>query len=291
MPEHIRHWEVESAKPSDEETRARDIDNLVALNRASGLPADLPTITAQIRREEGEVRNRLAADVLRKIQSGCVSQEPAASTTAPGESSAPEPKEKRELSPEEAEKTLQSLLTRSKQEEYKNLCPTIDWARAERALRATPEALWTAYKAREHDPIIYFADERGFKFGSNLCTESPQSTRNCVGHKEAEEWLKRNCPNEQFNKNAEKQAEDMGWNLMTIEEGEYFAKNTPPFYEQGWRYYKTPAHIKTIGCPEGPGNAFYGYRDGNALYVFQGNANDPYGGRGWGGSLRVNYVN
>ena len=199
-------------------------------------------------------------------------------------------KEKRELSPEEAEATLKSILERSKREEYKNLCPTIGWARAERALRETPEALWTVHQAKEHEPVIYFADETGFKIGSNLCIESPQSTRNCVGHKQAAAWMKENYPEEKFNEDAETQAENMGLKLMTTEEAKYFIQNTPSYYEQGPRYYHTPDDKKAIEYPKGPSRALNGRRYGNGLVVNQYYANFHDAYRGWGGSLRVDYV-
>ncbi|MFH1218351.1 MAG: DUF4256 domain-containing protein [Candidatus Peregrinibacteria bacterium] len=233
----------------------------------------------------GEMKERVRG-LFARIESNAPSDE---ATTTDTEST-PDPKEKRELSPEEMERTLKSLLNRSKQKEYKNLCPTIDWTRAEEALRATPEALWTVHQAKEHEPVIYFADETGFKIGSNLCIESPQATRNCVGHKQAAEWMKKNHPREQFNGDAETQAEDMGWGLITIEEARRFIQNTPPYYEQGWRYYHTPDNIKEIGYPEGPGRALNGNRFGASLGVYQYSARNHLDLRGWGGSLRVNYV-
>jgi len=214
------------------------------------------------------------------------------SSVLPTQESERDLKEKRELSPEEAEQTLQSLLTRSRQKQYENLCPSIDWARAERALKATPEALWSAHKAEQsgHEPVVYFADETGFKIGSNLCMESPRSTRNYVGHKQAAEWLKENSPEERFDGDAETQAEGIGMDLMTIEEGTHFAKNTPAFYEQGWRYYRTPDHIKGIGYPDGPGSALYGARNGSDLFANRTYAGNHRDRGGWGGSLRVNFV-
>ena len=68
MPEYTRHGEVEGANLSKEEIRAIDVDNLAALNRASGLPANPEIIKAQIRREKGEVRDKLAEDVLKRIK-------------------------------------------------------------------------------------------------------------------------------------------------------------------------------------------------------------------------------
>ncbi len=201
------------------------------------------------------------------------------------ESATPEQPESRELSPEQTEKIINLLKTRSQAEENKDLCPQLDWSRAEKALRASPAALWSANEMEEngHKPRIYFADGTGFDIGTGAA-ETPPGTRNCVYDEKAAEWIREYYPNERFNGSAEAQARAMGIKLITVEQAEHIAKNTEPHYEQGWSWYATPEDTRKAS------NALIGYRDGGPLDVYRYNAyrHDRY--RGWRGALRVDFV-
>lgn len=258
--EHERYTDINPGQ-SPSEIFDQDVANLAKLHRELGLAAKLEVITAQIRREHGEARDRLAQTVLKKIQSDL------------------------ELTPEQIEGIVALLKDRFSAEENKNLCPALNWPRAEKALRATPKALETVLKAEKagHEPAIYFSDETGFDIGTRS-NETSKSTRNCVFDEEAEQWWVNNYPDEKFNGNAKSQATAMGWNLMKIGEGEHIAKNTPAYREQGWSWYETNNDIRKAG------RALGGNRRGDDLFVLQGNAFIHGVRRGWRGSLRVNFV-
>ena len=229
----------------------------------------------------GVIGVAVAAAAIGVLTNGCKrderkAEEPVASEEQP---------EKRELSPEQTEEIIDFLKTGSRAEKNKNLCPNLDIDRAERALRAAPEKLWSANEMRKngHEPAIYFADGTGFDIGTRA-DETPQSTRNCVYDEKAVEWVKEHYPNEQFNGNAKAQARAMGANLMTVEQAEHIAKNTEPYYEENWSYYDTPEDIRKAG------NALYGLRNGNYLAVLRNRASFHDNYRGWRGTLRVNFV-
>ena len=193
--------------------------------------------------------------------------------------------EKRELSPEQTEKVIQLLKTRSQAEKNKDLCPQLDWSRAERALRAAPiAALWSVNELEEkgHEPTVYFVDDTGFDIGTRTA-ETPQSTRNCVYDEKAAEPLRKQFPDL---KSAVKSAEDIGFDrLMTTGEGNHIARNTKPYYESRWSYYYTPEDTRKAGA------ALDGHRHGSILAVIQDSADGHYGRRGWRGTRRVLYKN
>ncbi|MBI4994326.1 DUF4256 domain-containing protein [Candidatus Peregrinibacteria bacterium] len=193
--------------------------------------------------------------------------------------------EKRELTPEKVDAAVNLLKTRFSAEKNKALCPSLDWERAQRALRATPEALWTVNEAEQlgHEPTIYFSDETGFDIGTRS-DETPASTRDCVFNKEAEQWWEENHPDVKFNENAKDQARAMGWQLMRVEQGRHIAKNTPAYEEKGSSWYETGNDIREAGF------ALPGHRNGAYISMDSRHAHYHYDDRGWRGSLRVNFV-
>ncbi|MFA6917956.1 MAG: DUF4256 domain-containing protein [Candidatus Gracilibacteria bacterium] len=209
----------------------------------------------------------------------------AMTTTGEAVTQAAAPGKLQRLDPERETQVIQLLKTRFEAKENRDLCPALDWSRAERALRKNPKTLWTVDVAEKngHEPAIYFSDERGFDIGT-LAKEPPLSTRNCVYDEDAWRWTEPK-PDEEFNGNAESQAEAMGWELMGVEQGNHIAANTPYYVERGWRWYKTDAITRrkeyaVHNCS----------RSGNVLrrslsYSFNHGAD-----RGWGGSLRVKFV-
>ena len=262
---------------SPEAKLAYDAQNLVRIAKEQsermGVTVDPITLA---RRKDNDV------DALR----AAIAKEQKAVNPVGDAATTPAEAQKRELEPERVEEVIQLLKSGHEAKENKDLCPTLDWSRAEKALRATPEALCTVDVAKKngHEPAIYFSDETGFDIGT-LAKESPQSTRNCVYDKTAEQWLAANRPGEIYNGNAEDQAAAMGWQLMGVEQGNHIASNTPAYSEQGWRWYKTAdADTRTTG------GALAGYRGRDALRVNRSSALNLSVYGGWGGSLRVNYV-
>ena len=196
--------------------------------------------------------------------------------------------EKRELTPAEIEAAVSLLKTRSQTEKNKNLCPSLNWERAERALRSTPAALRTVIEAEQkgHEPTIYFSDETGFDIGTRS-GETPASTRDCVFDKKVEQWYEENYPKIKFNGNAKDQAMAMGWQLMRVKQGKHIAENTPSYYERGWSWYETDDSIRETDVEL----ALRGSRDGAHVSAIWGSTRGHDGSGGWRGSLRVNFVN
>lgn len=261
---------------SEEAKLQYDARNLIAIEQAqyekTGERAN-PVIFA--RRKDNDIEALRTAIAKQQTAVEAISVE----TVAPAEA------QKRELSLEDAEQVLQLLKTRFQASKNENLCPELDWSKAEKALKATPEALWSAFQMERtgHEPGVYFSDKTGFDVGI-LAKETPLSTRNCVYDAKAEALRRENYPDDVFNGNAESQAKAIGVDLQTIEQGRHIARNTLAYSEQGWRWYKTPGDIR------GTGSALYGVRFGYGLNTFQYNADFHDAYRGWGGSLRVNFV-
>ncbi|MFA6918334.1 MAG: DUF4256 domain-containing protein [Candidatus Gracilibacteria bacterium] len=264
---------------------AYDAANLIAMAKKSlqrsGIedPSQaqiLTTIEAMVNAHRGDMNDALRAAIAEEQRA----VNPVADVPAPTDES-----QNRELTPERVEEVIQLLKTRREAEENRKLCPQLDWSRAEKALRATPEALWTVDIAEKngHEPTIYFSDKKGFDIGT-LAKEPPLSTRDCVYDKNAEIFKKRNYPDEKFNENAKDQAEAMGWGLMGVKQGNHIAANTASYTEAGWRWYKTGADIRKTG------RALLGPRVGGDLSVYPYLAGHHGSYNGWGGSLRVNFV-
>ena len=146
---------------------------------------------------------------------------------------------KRELPPEETAHIIKTLFERSQMEQYKDLCPELDYSRAESALRENPTALWSINEMERngHSPVIYFYNSEGFKVGTDLTQESPMSTRWCSGT-ELDAQVRSEMDNLEVKGIAEREARNMGLDIMTTDEGTHFAHYTPDFFEDGSRWYK-----------------------------------------------------
>lgn len=300
MPEHLRHGDDTAQTP--EQNLSQDVINFVKLHRKSGLPDTLETITAEIRREQGDERAKFAQAVSQQIQiekgtstsaaTDAVALVPEAGTASTGSS------EQQELSPELAERMIRLLRIRFEAPENKVFgLKNLDWNRVEAALRATPRALKSVYLMEQggHIPTIYRADMSGFDIGTLEEETTPSSTRNCVFSEAAAEWLKTNRPDEQFNGSAEAQAKAMGVDIMSTSQCRYIMRRNIRYFDpKTSRWFKTSERRARAGYGK-VGNCEWGMSTcaiprAGWLRAGSMDSSKHYQGTGWGASLRVNFT-
>ncbi|MBI4235430.1 DUF4256 domain-containing protein [Candidatus Peregrinibacteria bacterium] len=229
--------------------------------------------------EDGQVINSLRVAITKAqvaVNSGVATETPvpAAESTV---------KAPRSLTPEQSASTLQTLSARFAANE--NLHEGIDWARVKASLEANPEALWSINEMEKagHQPDVYNTDEKGFDMGT-CSKESPASGRNCVYDEEAAEWLRTNYPEEKFNGSAVAMAEAMGINLMDPTLYRDVLQKKGRFDGQTRSWLLTQLGIRSTG------DALYGFRNGEYVYVYQGFARNRHVYGSWRGSLRVEWA-
>jgi len=187
----------------------------------------------------------------------------------------------RQLSPEDAERILSTLESRFKTNDH--LHEGCDWSKVKTALEASPEALWSVnqMEAQGHMPDVYNFDDSGFDIGT-CSEETPAGARNCVYDAEAAAWLKENYPDEKFNGSAVELADAMGISLMSEAQYKEVLQRKGKFGSRTtWSWLLTDRATREAG------DALYGYRFGDDVYVGQWVAyrHDPVGA--FRGSLRV----
>lgn len=207
-----------------------------------------------------------------------------AANPASAQSQISEPsKTPRQLTPEQAEITLQTLAARFKANEY--LHKGVEWARVKTSLEANQEALWSINEMEKagHEPDVYNSDEKGFDIGT-CSKESPASGRNCVYDEAAEKWRKTNRPSEKFNGSAVAMAEAMGINLMDPNLYKNVLQKKGKFDMQTWSWLLTQLGTRSAGY------ALLGFRYGYGVFVVRNfaSAHNDYGS--WRGSLRVEWA-
>jgi hypothetical protein len=97
--------------------------------------------------------------------------------------------------------------------------PTILWGDIEKSLRAQPEFMWSLQQLESTggEPDVIREEENAFIFG-DVSEESPYGRRNVVFDAEAEEWLKKNSPDEICHSNAADTVAEWGVDFMSDEE-------------------------------------------------------------------------
>lgn len=188
----------------------------------------------------------------------------------------------RELSPEDAERTLSTLEARFKTNTH--LHEGCEWSRVKSALEANTEALWSIsqMEAKGHMPDVYDFDGSGFEIGT-CSEETPESAKNCVYDAQVVAWLKENRPNKDFNGSAVEMAKAIGIGLMSP------AQYRDVLQSKGKFDMKTSSWLLTDEATRAAGRAFDASRelDGNKVYVIQLAADTRYSRKAWRGSLRV----
>ena len=177
-----------------------------------------------------------------------------------------EAKEKRELTPEQADRLVSTLRSRFELPENKNLRKTLDWADAEKSLRANPEALFSLQKLEETggEPQVIGIDGDEFVF-EDRSAESPSGRTN-----------------KNFDE-ADAQRKEFGPNVKFQSPDSYRAmQETGKFDLKTWSWLETDPEKR-----ERTGNAMYGRRDVVGVGVRERYAGNHIPGFGWRASLRV----
>ena len=191
--------------------------------------------------------------------------------------------DKRELTAEQAERTLGALQRRFQANIH--LHEGIEWTKVKTALEANPEALWSIAQMESagHSPDIYHDDKNDYYFGT-CSIESPESARNCVYDKEAADWLRENHPDVPFQGSAVEMAEAMGIDLMDPDHYKDILQEKGKFDEKTRSWLLTHSGIRSTG------DALDGSRRGGYVYVSRYRARDLYHRWAWRGALRVKKV-
>ena len=187
------------------------------------------------------------------------------------------------LTPEEAEKTLQTFESRFK--ENTHLHEGANWNDVKASLEADPEKLWSIaqMEAAGHVPDVYDEDDTAW-YIVTCSEESPESARNCVFDKEAADWLRENYPDVEFNGSAMEMAEAMGIELMSPEHYKEKLQRKGRFDNETWSWLKTDPDTRRSGF------AFFGNRFGDVVRVILHDAYRRDDCGAWRGSLRVKKV-
>jgi len=187
------------------------------------------------------------------------------------------PPASRALSPEEAQKLLQTLKDRF--EKHKNRHPDLDWASVQAKLEQAPEKLWSIGEMERTggEPDVTGYDERTGEYVFCDCSkESPAGRRSVCYDPEALESRKQHKPAH----SAVGMAAEMGISLLTEEEYKELQK-LGPFDTKTSSWLLTPPEIRQLG-----GAIFGDFRFGR-VFVYHNGAESYYSARGFRGSLRV----
>ncbi len=153
----------------------------------------------------------------------------------------------KELTPEGQKHQLGMLKSRFHDPKHMKLHGGVLWADVEKALKASPEKLWSLQQleATGGEPDVIGEDKDEFVFG-DCSTESPPGRRNVVFDRAAEEYLKERYPGKKINGNAVDMAAEYGVDLMDEEQYRVLQKKLQ-FDRNTWSWLKTPSHIRKNG--------------------------------------------
>lgn len=173
--------------------------------------------------------------------------------------------EKRELTSEEAEKTLADFEARFRQNMY--LHEGVKWSDVKEALQASTEALWSVaqMEAKGHDPDVYDDGDEYYEIGT-CSKKSPESARNCI-HDEAV-----------------KMAEAMKIKLMLPKQYKDILQEKGCFDEGTWSWLLTRSDVKSTDL------AFVGSRYDEGADVIRCNVYAHNANGAFRGTLRVKKV-
>ena len=182
-----------------------------------------------------------------------------------------------ELSPKQQEELFNALKERFE----KNLSrhKSLDWARVQTRLEASPEKLWSLQEMERTggEPDVVGHDKKtGECVFFDCSAESPKGRVSVCYDREALESRKEHKPKS----SVLDMAAAMGIELLSEEE--YFAlQKLGEFDTKTSSWVKTPADIRELG------GAIYGDRRYGRVFVGHNGAESYYSGRGFRGSLRV----
>ncbi|WP_028986166.1 DUF4256 domain-containing protein [Thermicanus aegyptius] len=184
---------------------------------------------------------------------------------------------KKELSPEQREKLLETLKARF--EKNMNRHEGLEWAKVQAKLEANPEKLWSLNEMErtggEPDVVGYDKETDEYIF-FDCSAESPKGRRSVCYDREALESRKEHKPEN----NAVDMAYAMGIELLTEEQYRELQK-LGNFDTKTSSWVKTPENIRRLG------GAIFGDRRYDTVFVYHNGAESYYASRGFRGSLRV----
>jgi hypothetical protein len=186
-------------------------------------------------------------------------------------------KSKRELSPEDRDKSLDVLKTRF--EKNMNRHEGIGWAKVEEKLKKNPGKLWSLNEMNDTggEPDVVGLDKKTGEFLFFDCSpESPKGRVSLCYDREGWESRREHRPKD----TAMEMAEAMGVDLLT--EQEYFAlQELGKFDQKTSSWVLTPAEIRKLG------GALFCDRRYDRVFVGHNGAQSYYAARGFRASLRV----
>lgn len=183
----------------------------------------------------------------------------------------------RELSPEQREVFLKSLVARF--EKNKKRHQDMDWAKVQAKLEANAEKLWSlqAMESSGGEPDVVGYDETTDEYIFFDCVaESPKGRRSLCYDRAALDSRKEFKPED----SALDRAAAMGIELLTEEQYRALQK-LGKFDTKTSSWLITPAAIRDLG------GAIFGDRRYDHVFVYHNGAESYYAARGFRGSLRV----
>ena len=186
---------------------------------------------------------------------------------------------KKELSPKQREKLLNTLKTRF--EENMNRHKGLEWAKVQAKLDANAEKLWSLNEMESTggEPDVVGHDKKTSEYIFYDCSaESPKDRRNvCYDRKGQDEREKKGIHPAG---NVTDMADAMGIEILTEEQYRELQK-LGDFDTKTQSWVKTPPDIRKLG------GALFADRRYDHVFVYHNSAPSFYSGRAFRGSLRV----
>jgi hypothetical protein len=184
---------------------------------------------------------------------------------------------KKELSPEQCKKLLETLKARF--EENMNRHKGIEWAKVQAKLEGNNEKLWSLNEMEitGGEPDVAGYDKKTGEYIFYDCSaESPKGRRSLCYDREALDSRKENKPKD----SAVDMATAMGIELLTEEQYREL-QELESFDTKTSSWLKTPPEVRILG-----GAIFADFRFGR-VFVYHNGAESYYAARGFRGSLRI----
>lgn len=184
---------------------------------------------------------------------------------------------KKELSPEQRKKLLESLKARFEKNLSRHRGPA--WKDVQTRLEVKPEKLWSLHEMESTggEPDVVGLDKKTGEFVFYDCSaESPKGRRSVCYDQEALESRKEFKPKD----SATNMAATMGIDLLTEEQYRELQK-LGEFDTKTSSWVQTPAGIRKLG------GAVFCDRRYDTVFLYHNGAESYYGARGFRGSLKV----
>ena len=178
-------------------------------------------------------------------------------------------------------KQREELLTtlKARFEKHMNRHKSLEWAKLQAKLEASPEKLWSLNEMERTDgepDVVGYDKKAGVYIFYDCSAESPKGRRSVCYDRKALESRKEHKPAD----SAMDMAAAMGVELLTEEEYREL-QELGDFDTKTSSWVKTPAEIRKLG------GALFCDRRYNTVFVYHNGADSYYSARGFRGSLRV----